>query len=514
MTGLEGKLHFNQKIQFITLSFDGVIIDTDNNLFSWPKNTSIYDAHPFFEIIKGFLENDAITQNEYSFPCIHIEEDNLERICDVSIKIDLKEIVVLLFDYTQKYNELNQIAQQKNESILKSRELQLKNEYLLEKENFKNNFIANINHEIRTPLTGIIGFTEVLEKTKLSFEQEELVRIIKRESNHLGSLIEDMVDISKIEAGQLNIINERFLFLDIVKGFKETYNRIAEEKGIDFEIIVDPNIQEYIIGDKTRVHQILNNVLNNAFKFTDEGKITFSITKNYQRTNKVSINFKITDTGIGILNKDLDEIFKRFTRVEHAKNRPGTGLGLAIVKNLVDTLHGEIKLISEPDKGSTFSINLPFQFDILKTSIPKIKKKKKYKLPSTKKKFKILLVDDEEVNQYLVMKILINHGSFYVDVAISGEQAINYIEKRFYDLVLMDLKLGVMDGYKATHIIRNHYGDKQIADVPIIGFTAKATEIEREKCLKSGMDDFISKPFEQEDLLQKIAKNIQKKTTV
>ncbi|WP_459210510.1 hybrid sensor histidine kinase/response regulator [Aquimarina rhabdastrellae] len=509
---IDGKLHFNQRIQLITLSHDGIITTTDNNLFSWKKGSSIYDAHPFFEILRGFLLDDENTITEYSFPCIHLEENNLERICDVTIKLDLSEIIIMLFDYTQKYNELNQIAQQKNESILKSRELELKNEYLVEKENFKNNFIANINHEIRTPLTGIMGFIEVLEKTKLSFEQEELVRIIKRESKHLGALIEDMVDISKIEAGQLNIIHERFKFHDLIKGFKETYTKIAEKKGIEFEMYVDPNIQESLISDKTRLHQILNNILNNAFKFTDEGKVSFTIAKNYQRTNKLSINFKISDTGVGIPEKSIPKVFERFTRLQNDQRRSGTGLGLAIVKSLVEALQGDIKVTSIVNEGTTFSINLPFQFDILKTATPKPKKKKKFKLPTSDQKFKVLLVDDEEVNQYLVMKILINHGSFYVDVAMNGEQAIKYVEKRFYDVILMDIKMTVMDGYKTTHIIRNHYGDKEIADVPIIGFTAKATEAERDKCLKAGMDDFIGKPFEQDDLLNKIAKHLQKKT--
>lgn len=509
----QNKLYFNQRVQVITTTVTGIIATTDKHIFSWAIGTSIYEAHPFFEIIKSFQET-LSEATEYNFPCIHLEEKEVDHICDVSIKISTDEIVIVLFDYTEKYNELNKIAQQKNESVLKSRALELKNEYLREKEKFKNNFIANINHEIRTPLTGIMGFVEVLEKTKLTFEQEELIRIIKRESKHLGALIEDMVDISKIEAGELNIVSERFLFMDLIKGYKETYTKLAEKKGIEFEMHLDSNIQEYLIGDKTRVHQILNNVLNNAFKFTDEGKVSFTIAKNYQRTNKLSINFKITDTGIGFSKEDTEAIFERFHRLENDQRRTGTGLGLSIVKSLIDALHGDIKVISSPNEGSSFSINLPFQFDILKTSQPKPKKKKKYKLPKQDKKFKVLLIDDEEVNQYLVMKILINHGSFYVDVAMNGEQAIKYVEKRFYDVILMDLKMTVMNGYKATHIIRNHYGDDEIAKVPIIGFTAKATEQERDKCLRAGMDDFIGKPFEQEDLINKIAKHIQKKTAV
>lgn len=509
MTYQEEKLFFDQQMQCTITGHDGVIKESDANIFSWKVGTSIYDAHPFFEIIKGFLEIFEKEETTYNFPCIHLEEGKLEKICDVTIKINTKEVVILLFDYSSKYHELNKIAQQKNESVLRAKELELKNKFLIDKEKFKNSFIANINHEIRTPLTSILGFIEVLQKTNLNFEQEELARIIKRQSLHLNSLIEDMVDISKIESGKIKIVEERFLFVNLMEGFQETYSKLAEDRGLAFETYIDPNIQEYLIGDRTRVFQIINNVLNNAFKFTEEGTVSLSVTKNFQRTNKLSVNFKIEDTGLGIHEEDLENIFDRFTRFNRDKQISGTGLGLAIVKDLVDLLNGEIKVTSEPDKGTTFDIKLPFKFEISKTKPEK--KKKKYSLPESKKKFRILVVEDEESTQFLIMKVLIDHGSFFVDVAMNGEQAISYMERRNYDLVLMDLELSKIDGYKATHMIRKNYGDKAIAEVPIIGFTARATEAERDKCLRSGMDDFIAKPFEQEDLLYKIVKQIAKK---
>ncbi|MDY8136969.1 hybrid sensor histidine kinase/response regulator [Aquimarina sp. 2201CG5-10] len=502
-------LKFNTQTQIIEVSNEGIITATDHNLFNWSISSSIYDAHPFFEILRSFEENDPDTESEFNFPCIHLEDEHQERICDVIIILKPKAVTIILYDYTGKYKELNQIAQQKNESILLNKELELKNKYLLEKEKFKNSFIANINHEIRTPLTSILGFIEVLEKTKLSFEQEELSRIIKRESLHLNALIDDMIDISKIESGKLKILEERFSFQEMINGFVESYSILAEEKGIEFTTHLDQGIQEYLIGDKTRVYQILNNLLSNAFKFTEDGKVHLSITKNYQRTNKLSLNFKIEDTGIGIHKENLPYLFDRFTRFDQDKQISGTGLGLAIVKNLVDLLKGEIKVDSEPEKGTTFNIKLPFKFEISKVAPER--KKKKYSLPKTKKKFRVLLVEDEEVTQYLVMKILITHGSFFVDVAHQGEEAINYIEKRNYDLVLMDLKLSKSDGYQITRKIRNNYGDKIISEVPIIGFTGKAGEKERDKCLRSGMNDFIVKPFEQKDLIYKITKEIAKK---
>ncbi|MBP2833180.1 response regulator [Aquimarina sp. U1-2] len=505
------KLQFNPQVQIITVSYQGVIKKTDTSLFSWSIGDSIYDLHPFFEILKT-LDKTTTTYEALNFPCIHLEEGHFEKICDLTIQPNAKEITIYVYDYTDKYKEVNRIAQEKNESILLAKKLELKNKYLLEKEEFKNSFIANINHEIRTPLTSILGFVEVLEKTQLTFEQEELSRIIKRESLHLNALIDDMVDIAKIESGTLKIAEERFSFQDLINGFRETYSKTAQEKGLIFETHVDTHIQEYLIGDRTRVYQILNNVLNNAFKFTEKGEITFTVSKNYQRSNKLSLTFKIEDTGSGILEEDMLYLFERFTRFNNDPQISGNGLGLAIVNNLVRLLNGDIKVKSIPDQGTIFHIKLPFTFEILKSQVPQ--KRKKYSLPDHKKKFRILLVEDEEITQFLIMKVLISQGSYFVDVAIDGEQAIEYIEKRQYDLILMDLIVSKIDGYKATRMIRNNYGDSFISEVPIIGFSATADDGVRDKCLRSGMDDFIAKPFEQEELLYKIVKQIAKKAAV
>lgn len=512
MNNSQNVLRLGPETQRIIVSLQGEILNIEGTLFSCKKGASIYDMHPFFELLKGFIEDYDPNHNEFSFPCIHFETTAADKLCDVSIRIDDSEITIFLFDYTKKYAELNQIAQQRNESFLAQKELELKNRFLLEKEAFKNSFITNINHEIRTPLTSIIGFTEVLEKTQLTFEQEELTRIIKRESSHLNVLIDDMVDISKIESGTLNIVEERFLFTSLIDGFKETYSKIAEDKQIAFDITVDPNIQEYLIGDRTRIYQILNNLLHNAFKFTEAGKVHLSITKNYQRTNKLSLNFKIEDTGIGILEEDIPHLFERFTRFETGGRKiPGTGLGLAIVKNLVDLLRGEIKVSSQPEQGSTFEVKLPFKFQVTKNNASTPRKKKKYTLPENTGKFRILVVEDEEITQYLIMKVLIAQGTFFVDIAINGEQAIKYIERRKYDLILMDLTVSKIDGFQTTHMIRNNYGDQFISQVPIIGLSGRSDASARDKCIRAGMDDFIAKPFEQEELLYKIIKEIAKK---
>ena len=507
----DNKLQFNPQVQVTKVDYVGLILDNDKNLFDWNKGSSIFDAHPFFEILRVYTSFKDVDEAEQNYPCIHIDG----KICDISLLYKKDEITIILYDYTAKYKDLNQIAQQKNESVLLARALELKNQYLLEKEKFKNSFISNINHEIRTPLTGILGFIEVLEKTQLNFEQEELTRIIKRESLHLNALIDDMIDISKIESGQVHIVEERFSFESLIQGFVETYSKKAENTGVEFKTEINPNISEYLIGDRKRVYQILNNLLNNAYKYTEEGSVTLSVDKNFQRTNKTSLTFKIEDTGVGIHEDDLPNVFDRFTRFNQDKQIAGTGLGLAIAKNLIDLLDGEIKVESKIDKGTTFTLKLPFKIEVLKTQSAAEKKKKKYTLPSNKKKFRILVIENEEVTQYLIMKILIDTGNFFVDMAMTGEQALKYIERRTYDVILMDLHLDdKLDGFKVTHKIRNNYGDDFISQVPIIGISGKFDEATRDKCIRGGMDDFIPKPFEQEELLYKITKHIAKKATV
>ena len=502
--------NFKPNIQTITVDDNGTILSTDNTIFTWVQGTSIFDAHPFFEILHAYLPSpDTSEDTHFSFPCIHLEDqvNAEEKICDVAFNFEKKPSTIYIYDFTLKYTDINALVQRRNESILKARELELEKEFLLKKEEFKNSFISNINHEMRTPLTSIVGFVEILEKTNLSYEQEELARIIKRESDHLNEIIDDMVDIAKIESGQLAINYEHFSLHKFIQGFKETYSKLSESKVVKFDLVLEESVQNYVIGDKKRLFQIINNLLNNAFKFTDDGHVLLKVSKNYQRGNWTHINFTVEDTGIGIHKEDIPFVFDRFTRFHRDKPISGTGLGLAITKSLITTLGGDIKVESEVDKGTKFSLNIPFKLEITKETKGK-QKVKKYTLPETKTKFRVLVVEDEEVTQFLMVKVLISTGRFFVDVAIDGAQAIKYIERRKYDLILMDLTISKIDGYKTTQMIRKNYGDKFISEVPIIGFSGRSDEKARDKCFRSGMNDFVSKPFKQDELLNKVAKQI------
>lgn len=507
----EYRLRFQKNMQVIAVTFDGIIKETDSILFNWSLGNSIFDVHPFFGIINELQEKSGQTTEEHTFPCVHFGKLPNVKICDVTISFEETEIVIVIFEYTKKYQELTKIAQQKKETQIINRELELQHHFLVQQEEFKNSLIANINHQIKTPLTGIIGFSELLEKTKLSFDQEEMLSIIKRESRYLEAILNNMLDISKIEAGTIEIKKEDFDLKKLIENIEEKYNYLATKRDIKFAVYLDDKVDYELIGDKIRIKQILTNLIDNAFRYTEDGgAVSLKVTRNYKRNNKVSTNFTITDSGEGISEENLGFIFDRFTRFNEDKQVTGTGLGLTIVKNLVDLMKGNINVTSKVNEGSCFSLNIPFKVKRTDTTrdTVSVRKAKKYKLPDIGRKYRVLLVEDKEANQYLVMKMLISHGSFFIDAALNGEEAIKHIEKKAYDVILMDLMMFPINGFEATRMIRNNYDDKDITSLPIIGFTAQNAKGEREKCLRAGMDDFINKPFTQDDLLNKISKQI------
>ena len=499
----------SSNVQYLEVDFDGKVISSKGNLYQWSQGARLQNTLPFFSILEALKQD---KENEVVFfPAVHLSDTTNDkvRICDIDIVCAENLYNVYIKDHTERYEELTDISQQKNESQIALRTTQLRNELLQEKEKFKNQFISDINHELRAPLTSILGFTEILEKSAINFEQEELSRIIKGQALHLSQLVDDIIDISKIESGKTALKEEVFNFKEFIEEICITFDKTAEEiEETTFEYDIDNNIQEELIGDKTKIRQILSNILTNAFKFAPDGKVSFSIKKSYQRTNRINIQFEIKDNGEGIAQEDIPHIFDRFSRFS-SSTALGTGLGLSIVKHLVELHKGKIEVFSEVGTGTTFQVIIPFKFDIQKKKSRR--KVKKYKLPETPKKFRVLLVEDHDAVQYLVMKILIMHGRFFVDLARSGKQAISYLERKTYDLVLLDLRLEDMDGFQLTNTVRKNYGDKVISEVPIVSMSACPTNNQRDICLKAGMNDFIKKPFLQEDLINKIVKEISKK---
>lgn len=366
----------------------------------------------------------------------------------------------------------------------------------------KENFLANMSHEIRTPLSGILGFTNLLQKRPLDAVSAEFVSSIQRSGENLMAIVNDILDLSKIEAGMMRITPGTFSINGLINSVETLFLERANEKGLKLSSNVDPSIPDTLTGDATRLTQILVNLIGNAIKFTLQGEINIEVYNKEQADGKIVTGFKISDTGIGIDKEKIAEVFERFNQGEDSitRNYGGTGLGLSIVKNLVTLQNGHIEVSSEKGKGTTFHFYIPYGIseDQLYTAAPAVNTS--YFKDKSNAPLRILVVDDNAINQSLMNHLLLQWNIDF-DVVSNGLEAIEQLTNQNYDLVLMDLQMPQMDGYAATRHIR----EVLKSAVPIIAMTAHALAGEREKCLSRGMNEYISKPIKEEELFKLIS---------
>ena len=369
---------------------------------------------------------------------------------------------------------------------------------------FKEQFLANMSHEIRTPLNAVLGFSDLLEKTHLNTTQINYLEAIKSSSSNLLNIINDILDFSKIEAGQLHIEQIPFNTLELLNSIKLIFEQKAISKGVAFQLHIENHFPEWLSGDPTRLNQILTNVISNAIKFTHHGTVSLICQAQETTQNTVLVTFTIKDTGIGISADRLTTIFERFTQgdLETTRKYGGSGLGLAIVKQLVNIQGGKITLTSKENEGTEFVISMNYHICDSTPSFSSQLHHQPFKIASSHP-FKVLLVEDNELNQKLASTYLKGFG-LEVDLAENGQIAIDSLQHKTYDVIIMDIQMPILDGYQTSEKIRKELH----LTLPIIGMTANIMPDALSKCLKYGMNDYITKPFREFELYNIVKKYV------
>lgn len=370
----------------------------------------------------------------------------------------------------------------------------------------KEQFLANMSHEIRTPMNAILGMAQLLEDTRISGVQKKYLNVIHDSSNNLLTIINDILDFSKINAGKIEIENVTFNLPQSLRDIKNSFSLRNSNSNVKMIFSIDKHIPKLVQGDSVRIKQILNNLLSNSFKFTSHGVIEVDIKLVGVGKTNTWIEFAVKDSGIGISQDALPNIFDKFTQANSGitRNFGGTGLGLAIVKKLVQLMNGHITIDSELGKGTIVRVVLPLNTpENLKAPVDRSYANSKiYPRQQNLKNINILLVEDNKMNQMLALQYLRKQGAT-VELSENGKEAYDkYITGKF-DIILMDLQMPVMGGLEATDLIRKSEKDREIR-TPILAMTAHALQGDRENCLSHGMDDYISKPIKLGELQHKI----------
>ena len=401
---------------------------------------------------------------------------------------DAKELAELANAVAQEAKRDAQTAMRKAEEAVKA----------------KQQFLSNMSHEIRTPMNAIIGFTKVVLKTELGAKQKEYLTAIKMSGDALIVLINDILDLAKVDAGKMTFEQIPFKMETSIFAMLHLFETKIQEKNLKLKIDYDHNIPRVLLGDPVRLHQVILNLVSNAVKFSNKGCITVSVKLNEEDKEKVSVQFAVADTGIGIEKAKLEKIFENFQQASSGTSRlyGGTGLGLAIVKQLVEPQGGKIQVVSEVNKGSTFS----FTLDFLKTKDNVCAETEIMELDTDIANIKVLVVEDIPLNQ-LLMKTILDEFGFERDIAGNGKIAVEKLKQKDYDIILMDLQMPEMNGFEATEYIRN----EMKSDIPIIALTADVTTVDLAKCKEVGMNDYIAKPVDERLLYTKII-NLARKT--
>ncbi len=516
---LAEKEHLNQEIEYTETKYRRIIEGVDDLIWEIDENGMFTYMNPSMKKITGYdISNSPIF---YSSP---IPQDFLEDYISVfksqilkANPVTYQELPIqtksgefvwigqktnMFFD--ENGNLLNALCIARDISAQKETEIRLveAKEKAIKASLVKAQFLSSMSHEIRTPMNAVNGLIHLLLEENPREDQKQHLNTLLFSANNLLNLINDILDFSKIEAGKVEIKKAPFSFDEIINSMRHGFGSQAREKGIELIIKRDHRVPNRLIGDALRLSQVLGNLVNNAIKFTDEGSVTVYVVPKLIEDEMISIYFAIKDTGIGIPPEKLQSIFEDFVQVNDKALREGTGLGLSITKELLDLQGSVIKVDSTYGKGSTFYFTIDFEIEV-EENYANIGTPVEQDLSGSLHGMSILLVEDNKINQKVATNFLSKWG-VETDIADNGQIAVNMIQQKTYDVVLMDLQMPVMNGIEATKAIRK-LGD-EYAHVPILALTASAVLEIKDQVTLAGLNDFITKPFKPVTLYDKISR--------
>ncbi|NND77791.1 MAG: response regulator [Flavobacteriales bacterium] len=493
--------------QVVSCDRSGKVIFSDNKIIPIDPGESIQDKALFF----GSEWSSILDSSEgfQSYRSMNLNFGGVDKVLDIYYSTKRDHIDLVLIDLTKQYKGLHSLLQQKNESKIRSQLLEEKNKVLhLEKDiielknkqfeeiqKYKDRFLAHMSHELKTPLNALLGFAELLADSDLSEEQQEFVEIINSSGNHLLSVVNDILDLTKLEAGKLALNITSFDIHKLLKEINKTVGSLFRERNNKLYISIDDTVPQFIEGDEVRIKQILFNLVENANKFTDEGEVYLDLKHN----ENDGLLFRVSDNGIGIKEEDLETIFNSFKQAfdlsEH--NYGGTGLGLTIVRSLLDLMKGKIDVSSKHKEGTEFTFSIP-----IKTFSSAVVEQNEIVENEVRTGAKILVAEDAVFNQLLVKELLksTQQQLIFVD---NGRSAMEELEAKNFDLVLMDIQMPIMDGYETIKAIREH-PEERINQIPILAMTAHVMSEELERIKGTGANDIILKPLKKDHFINSV----------
>ena len=492
--------------QMLLINAVGIILDSQSVLFKDCIGKPIEYLHPFFYSIKDLLPQKNKT---FNFECINLELNGVNYTIDAILYTNNeKEPSVLVFqELTKQYVQYQKAAQKRNVAEIKSQLLDYNNIILQEKEVFKNTFIANFSHEIKMPVNTINGFISLLENTNLEQNQRYNLDVIKNTNDKLKIMVNDIIDISKIETLRFSILPIRYNLLEELNVIVAIYSIKCKEKGLTINVNIDPECPKYVIADKHRLAQIVNNLVGNAIKFTPIGTIELTAKCLTKSNDSATLLFSVKDTGIGIEKDQIDYIFNGFHQINNSIINNGAGLGLAITRKLVHALDGEIKVKSKIGEGSIFSVTLDFKIATNQKEDKIITKTSK---ATANNEVKILLAEPLIGNQKKLLNIISKLKNCDVVIVENGDEVIEELYKTAYNILILNLKLPTMDGLDTTRFIR-HSDYKEINKIPIVVISESPSKEEEHYCKERRINSYIGKPFNNAEVIRKLKYIIQKK---